>query len=73
VGQVTLVSVLKLDTTRWEKWRDRHLALGIMPRDIFGWILRDAVRFAQPVAARGKLGLFVPSEADLKLLQTQLR
>ena len=61
VGQVRVGSVLRLDAERWERWRGRHLAFGPMPREAYGWILHEPVRFVRPIVAPGELGLFFPS------------
>lgn len=58
VGQVTISSVVRMDSERWERWRTRHLVPGSMPPESFGWLLRDPVRLLETVDARGELGLF---------------
>jgi hypothetical protein len=31
-----------------------------MPPEVYGWILRDPIRFSQPLLAHGSVGLFTP-------------
>ena len=60
VGQAVISSVLRLDKDRWERWRRLHLSEGPMPPEVYGWILRDPIRFPQPLSAPGSVGLFTP-------------
>jgi hypothetical protein len=74
VGQVVLSSVLRLDKVRWERWKRQHLSEGPMPPEVYGWILREPIRFAQPLPAPGSLGLFSPPpESERALREAMLR
>jgi hypothetical protein len=68
VGSVTLDHVLDLDPDRWERWRVRHLDQGPWRTDIHGWLLSDPIRFAEPIRASGKPGLFEPTTTQQERL-----
>lgn len=61
VGAFLLRDVVPLDFERWEAWRSVHLDLSGCPPDVFGWVLGNPVRLANPVEAPGSRGLYRPN------------
>jgi hypothetical protein len=72
VGRVTLTAIVRFDSDRWTRWRERHLSDGAMPRTAYGWIVKDPLRLKEPFPARGFPGLFRPSLEVTLALQALL-
>lgn len=72
VGLVTLEAVIPFDELRWEAWKLKHLNRGDYRQGLYAWLLSSARRFEQPVPAGGNMGLFRPSNDELRLLCSQL-
>jgi hypothetical protein len=64
VGSFILEAVVPLDARRWELWRPRHLHPGVYRSGMYGLILSSPLRFPEPIAGPGKLGLFYPSPPE---------
>lgn len=72
VGRVNLTTIVRFDSDRWSRWRDRHLSDGAMPRTAYGWVLKDPIRLKEPYPARGLPGLFRPAVELTLALQALL-
>jgi hypothetical protein len=68
IGLVDLVEITLLDARDWDHYRSQHLAEGAWPGPTHGWFLANPRRFATPVPAKGKLGLYIVPVALLDLL-----
>jgi len=60
VGSVELTSIEPFDEETWVAWRKYHLDEGPFRPGLFAWVLASPCRFAAPVRAPGRLGLFQP-------------
>jgi hypothetical protein len=69
IGRVTLSSVVRLDSARWQRWRSRHMVPGSLPDEGYGWLLRDPVRLPYPIPAQGQLRLFAPDSKNIGILE----
>ena len=72
IGRVTLTTIVRFDSDRWNRWRERHLCEGSMPQTAYGWVLKDPVRLKEPVPGKGALGLFRPDDDISRVLHAQL-
>lgn len=63
VGGVIVEACVSVAGSRWARTQDYHLSGRDPPRydDVWGWILRDPVRFTEAIKGRGKLRLFYPT------------
>lgn len=69
IGLVDLIDIKLLDAHDWEQYRNRHLGESVWPGSVlYGWFLANPRRFATPVPAKGKLGLYVIPPELLDLL-----
>jgi hypothetical protein len=60
IGAVELVKVIEDSNSIWACKGYKH------------WVLRNPVRFNEPVIATGRLGLWKPSEAQIRAVKRQL-
>ena len=72
IGRVTLTAIVRFDSDRWTRWRERHMSEGVMPQTAYGWIFKDPQRLKEPFPARGLPGLFQPSPEVTLALQALL-
>ena len=56
IGEATLVSVVTVHTSRWFMGR-------------YGFVLRDAVEYDEPVPCKGSLGFFKPVLTDVEVFK----
>ena len=70
VGSAVLRASLPLDHRRWEAWRFQQCDTGCYVPGFLGWVFSEVIRFNEPLAAPGKVGLFSPSAEHLTSLLT---
>jgi hypothetical protein len=68
IGSAILEDIVELDAQRWARWRDRHQDKGAYQPGLRAWALSEPVRFAEPIAASGKQGLYLPSPEQVRAL-----
>lgn len=70
LGKVVLEAIVPMDPERWDLWRDSHLDAAEYQEGFFAFILADHLRFDHPIAGRGNLKLFYPTEDLQRTLET---
>lgn len=72
IGRVTLTAIVRFDSERWNRWREKHLSGGSMPCGAYGWVLKEPLRLKEPVPAEGALRLFRPNDDVVRTLRALL-
>ena len=69
---IAVLSDVRPYTRADSKLLNRRRAIGGWSPGLFSWVLKKPIRFARPIKAKGKLGLFKVSPSVARLAQDQV-
>jgi hypothetical protein len=69
IGIIELAAIIPLNPELWEQWRELHLSMAPFRAGFFAWMLRNPVRFTNPIPAPGKLGIYYPDPEIANILK----